>query len=254
MSGRSLSLQSRPSRRRGFNPRNIAAVASGYWWDPAKVVGSGASIVLPEASGKSAFDLVTPAANTAPTLAFINGNPVLTFTDAAPDSLLRTATTKQRGFTGSCMIWGWVSNAAGVGSVLNHWRTANNLQVQVNGSDCRLNASDGGAAVGARFPIPPGGYAAGPFYFEAVIDLSVADATDRLQMFYNRVKQVPTLAATFGTAVLDSAEYINMCGASADSNNSNILATVSVGAWGITNGIPSTAERDALYNWRRLHA
>ena len=233
-----------------FLPQFVAEVAAGYFWDPRQAAGSGATFTVPEGNGKTAYDLVTPSAGAAPSLTTVNGRPAILFTNGSPDRLLRTAATKQRGFTGSMMIFGWVSRAANLGSIIGHARTATNLLLQYTPSDIRFVASDGSNQE-ARFPLPTGGLAAGPVYYEFVIDLTQA-ATAKMQAWYNRVQQTPTLAATFGSSVQDTSEFIQVGGLVSDNTTANYAADFTVGTWGITSGVPSSANRDRLYHYGAL--
>lgn len=233
----------------GFHPSQVATVVAGYYWEPAAATGSGtAGFSMPEASGKSSYNMVTPAANTAPTITTINGQPAVQFTNGSPDQLLRTSATVQRGFTGSVMIWGWVhAQTTNTGGILAHVRTATNVMLQLNSADTRITWTDDGGGKNARFSLPPGGYVAGPFYYEAVLKQGL-DA----EVWINRVQQTPSLVGTMGTTLQDTSEFLNYGGITGDSSTFNYLGDFAVGVMGITNGIPSDAERDRLFGYRRL--
>jgi hypothetical protein len=239
-----LTLSSHPQ---AFDPGQIAAVAAGYWWDPAAVRGSGASIVLPEMNGRSAYDMVTPSANTAPTATTINGRPVLTYTNGADDSLLRTAAKQTRGWTGATYVWGWINSPSAPDNVLGHYRTAHNIVISLNSSRITIIVHDASSDQEAHFPLPPGGYAAGPFFYELL-----AKPGSAISFAVDRVAQTPSLSATVATSVQDSSEYITVGGTVGDAGSSNYSASFSAGAFGIAQGEPTTLERDALFAFRAL--
>lgn len=236
-----------------FDPRQVPEVAAGYFWDPLAGSGSGAAgFTIPEGNGKTAYNLITPAAGVAPALSTINGQAVVTYANATPDKIARVSGTVQRGFTGAAMIWGWVSTPGpNIGLVLQHGRSTLQFGLQLNTSDVRVYVHDGSSTVESRFPLPPGGYAAGPFYYEAPFVPSAA-ATSRLQLTFDRVAQVPNVAGSPGTTMQDTAEVMGCSANGGDSSNFNISADFSAGVMGITDGIPSDAHRDLLFAHRRL--
>ena len=227
-----------------FQPSQVPEISAGYWWDPARVTGSGATFAMPEAQGKSAYDLVTPASNTTPVTGTLNSKPTLTFTNGSPDQLLRTAATKTRGWTGATYMALWLQASAAPGSVAGHWRTANNLLLQLNAGDSRVNGSDGGAAVGNRFAALT--FGATPYFLEAVFDPSQG-STGRLRYFVDLAELTPTLTSSIGTTLADTAEYISIGGTAGDSTTLNYTATFTVGRTYLGNGIPSSANRARLY-------
>lgn len=241
------------SARRSFKtfPASIPEVGAGYWWDPTFATGSGtAAFLLPEMNRKSTHNLVAPSQATAPTVTTINGQSVVSYANGVPDQISRTNDTVTRGFTGAQMFWGWfnfasapnVTFAAGV--ILFGYQFA--------AGDVRVLVHDGVSLKESRFPLPPGGYAAGPFFYEALFVPSES-ATNRIQLAIDRVTQTPTLAASPGTAATDTAAQIKMgAGTAIDSSISNIAADHAHGVIGITNGIPSSAHRDRLFAYRRL--
>ena len=229
-----------------FLPQFVAEVAAGYFWDPARATGSGATFTVPEGNGKTAYDMIVPSAAVAPTTSTINGRTVVSHTNAADDSLTRTSAVKQRGWTGATMIFGWVSCASAPSIIFGHWRSVNNIEIQLTASDIRLGASDGTVRE-ARFPLPPGGYAAGPFYIEAIATPNAAH-----QMWYNRVQQTPNVSASLGATLQDTASFLSFSGTQSDAGVNNILADFKVGLFGITNGVPSANNRDRLYRCAAL--
>jgi hypothetical protein len=50
----------------------------------------------------------------------------------------------------------------------------------------------------------------------------------------------------------DTADFMGFSAATSDTSNFNISGTYSMGVAGITNGIPSDAARDAMFNYKRL--
>lgn len=230
-----------------FLPQFVAEVAAGYFWDPARATGNGATFTVPEGNGKTAYDMVAPSAAVAPTTATVNGRPVITYANGvSDDSLLRTSVIKQRGWTGATMIFGWISCASAPSIVFGHWRTVNNIEIQLTAGSIRLGASDG-TTQEAIFPLPPGGYAAGPFYIEAIATPNAAH-----QMWYNRVQQTPTSSASLGATLRDTASFLSFSGTQADSGTNNILADFKAGLFGVTNGVPSANNRDRLYRYGAL--
>jgi hypothetical protein len=244
-------MGARGSFKGAFSPARVQQVQAGYFWDPASVQNSGAAtFLIPEGNGKATHNMVTVAANTAPGATLINGQAALEYTNANPDEIMRVTGNVQRGFTGSVMLWGWVSMATAAGILFTHGR-APNLQfaAQFNAGDCRVYAYDGSGNVESRFPNPV--YASGPFYMEAIFDDSQT-ATNRLQMWINRVQLTPNVAGTAAAALLDTAGVLTFAGTQADSSSLNISADFSHGVVGLTNGLPSAEDRDKLFNYRRL--
>lgn len=242
--GAALTLGSHPP---AFNPGQIAAVAAGYWWDPTFAQGSGASLVLPEMNGRSAFNMTAPSVAVAPAAAAVNGQAVLTYTNGANDSLLRTAAKQTRGWTGTTHIWGWVNAPSAPGAVFGHYRTAHNAVLSLDGTRITVVVHDASADQEARFPLPPGGYATGPFFYDLLLKPGSAVA-----LSIDRVAQTPTLSATVTTSVQDTSEYLTFGGTFADSGSSNYSASFSVGAFGIANGQISALELDQLFAFRKL--
>lgn len=238
---------------KGFTPHSIPEVAAGYYWDPAEASGSDlATFLLREGNKKTAYDMVTPSLGTAPAIGVLNNEAVITYTNqAVADDSARTALTVQRGWTGATMVWGWFTAASAPNTFFAHSRAVTNLLIQTAAGDWRIGAHDGTDAIEYRFPLPPGGYAAGPVYVEVMFVPSAA-STNRLQLAYNRVAQTPTVTVAMDVTLRDTAEYLNFASTVSDSNTNNIAATFSVGVWGITNGIPSAKDRDRLFNHRRL--
>jgi hypothetical protein len=238
-----------------FDPRQITEVAAGYFWDPAAGSGSGAAgFSIPEGNGKTAYNIITPSAGVAPALSTVNGRAVVVYTNGTPDKCARVAGNVQRGFTGATMIWGWVSAPGpNLGIWFSHWRAGIQFGVSGSGADLRINMNDGSSDVESRFPLPSGGYAAGPFYVEALFVPS-ASATSRLQLTIDRVAQVPTVAGSPGTAMRDTADVMGFSSQAGDSSNFNMNGDCSIGVIGLTDGIPSDAARDRMFNHRRLKA
>jgi hypothetical protein len=247
-------MGARGSYKGFFSPSKVPEVAAGYFWDPAAASGSGtASFLMPEGNGKSTHNIITPAANVAPSVTSINGQAVVLYTNSTPDKTARVSNTSaQRGFTGAAMIWGWVSTPGpNIGIVLQHGRVTLQFGLQLNTADVRVYVHDGTSTVESRFPLPPGGYAAGPFYYEGPYVPSAA-ATSRIQLTFDRVAQVPNVAGSPGTSMQDSAEVMGFSCNGGDSSNFNLSGDFSAGVMGITNGIPSDEDRDKLFNYRRL--
>jgi hypothetical protein len=236
-----------------FSPSQVAQVAAGYFWDPAAGSGSGgAGFLIPEGNGKTAYNIITPSAGVAPTITTINGQSVVLYANSAPDKCARVAGNVQRNFTGEMMIWGWVSAPGpNIGFVLHHGRAVVQFGLQLNTADVRVYVHDGTGVIESRFPLPPGGYAAGPFYYEAPFVPS-ALATNRLQLTIDRVAQVPAIAGSPLATAQDIAEVMGFAAQSSDSSNFNISGDYSAGVMGITNGIPSDADRNLLFNHKRL--
>jgi len=233
----------------GFDPRLVPEIVAGYFWDPTFATGSGATLRVPEGNGKSTYDMVTPAANTAPTAGTINGQVVAQYANGSPDQLMRTSTTVQRGWTGATYFAAWVQAPAVVGSIMGHWRTANNLNLQLNTSDCRVQGDFGGGATEQRFPVAP--FGATPFFIEGIFDPSQA-ATGRFIFTIDRVAQTPTTANALGAALTDTAEFITCGGAFNDSSTFNYTGDFKTGVVYLANGIPSAANRDLLFAFRAL--
>ncbi len=234
---------------KGF-PQQVRAVAAGYFWDPASGQGSAtAGFLLPEGNGKTAYNIVTPSAGVAPALTTVNAQAAVLYANGTPDKCARVSGTVSRGFTGAAMLWGWVSAATAPGVVLHHGRTANIFMLQLNTNDVRVYVDTGSGSNESRFPNPT--YANGPFYYEGVFDPSQA-ATSRLRLFIDRVEITPNVAGSPGTSMLDTAEVMGHCAFTSDSSNFNVAADVKLGVTGITNGLPSDAERDLMFNYRRF--
>lgn len=233
---------------RGFTPKQIPQVSSGYFWDPAQASGSGTtSFLLIEGNKKTSYNMTTPSLAAAPTIGLVNNHPVITYTSGAVDDLARTSEMVQRGWTGATMAWGWISFSSGPGVFFGHARTPNNLRINVGASRTDIFAHDGTVDQEYRFPV-----ATSPVYIE-VLFVPTAAATNRVQLFYNRVQQTPTLAPSFGsTSLTDASAYLTYCGSVSDSSTFNIGADVSCGVGGICNGIPSDKDRNRLFNYRRF--
>lgn len=241
--------RARTARLGGFDPRQIASIAAGYFWDPTATTGSGATITLPEGNGKSSYNLVTPAANTAPTTGTLNAQTVMQFTNGVPDQLLRTSATVQRGWSGATYFAAWVQASAAPGSIFGHWRTANNFLVQINPGDSRINGDFGAGATDNRFDVAT--FGATPFFVEAVFDPALA-ATARFAMAIDRVALNQNTANAIGTTLVDTSEYMTQGGVSGDNTTFNYTADFKLGMVYLANGIPSSAERNLIYSHRRL--
>lgn len=246
-----LSLGHSPAQA-NFSPGQIAAVAAGYWWDPRAATGLGtANAKLPEMNGKTSYDMIAPSLATAPSATSTNSRPTILFTNGSPDQLLRIASAAQLGWTGATYSFAWVSMAAACGVIMNQRVSpAGTLRLQFTGSDVRVNAYDGVGAE-SRFPLPPGGYAAGPFFVEAMFDPSQS-ASNRLRLFYGTVEQVANVSASPGTTLVDASSLFNICGNTSDNSGGNISADVTVGIFGHCNGLPSAAERTAIMRYAPL--
>lgn len=228
-----------------FSPAHVPQVAAGFFWDPTRATGSGASIVVPEGNGKATYNMVTPAANTAPTAGLINGQVVAQYANGVPDQLMRTSAAVTRGWTGATYFAVWLQASAAIGSVFGHWRTANNLLCQINGADCRMFVG----AAEQRFSVAPLG--ATPFFLEAVYDPALA-ATARAAMFINRIALTQTTSVAIGATIPDTSEVLTAGGVAGDASNFNYSADFRTGVVYLANGLLSAADRDRLYNFRRL--
>jgi hypothetical protein len=232
-----------------FDPRSVPEVAAGYFWDPTNATGAGATLTVPEGNGKSTYDMITPMAGTAPTPGTLNGQVVAQYANGSPDQLMRTNATVTRGWTGATYFAAWIQTGAATGGVFGHWRTANNLLLQLNAGDSRVNASDGGAAVGNRFAAVT--FGATPWFIEALFDPAQVDV-GRLRLFVDRVELTPTLTSSIGTTLADTSEYITAGGTVGDNTTLNYTADFKTGVVYLANGIPSAAARDRLYAFRAL--
>jgi hypothetical protein len=230
------------------DPRLIPEVAAGYFWDPTQVTGSGATLVIPEGNGKTAYNMVTPSASAAPTAGVLNGQAVLQYVNGTPDQLIRTNATVQRGWTGATYLAVWLQAAIGPGSILGHYRTAQNLQLQVASAVTRVGADTGTGFQQQRFD---GLNYATPLFIEAIFDPSQA-ATGRLRLFVDRVEKTATLTVSPGTSLVDTAEFITAGGINGDNLSTNYNNDFKAGAIYLANGIPSDADRDLLFSHRRL--
>lgn len=230
-----------------FRPGNVAEIAAGYFWDPSQATGLGATLVVPEGNGKTAYNMITPAANTAPTGGVINGQVVAQYANGSPDQLMRTAAGVQRGWTGATYFACWIRAAAAVGSIFGHWRTAQNLLVQLNGGDSRIISG----ATEQRFSLAPFGATA--FFLEAGYDPSLA-ASARFFMAINRVALTQTTSVSVPATLPDTGEYLTAGGTVVDSTTFNYAADFATGQVYLGNGIPSAADRDRLYRYKPLAA
>jgi hypothetical protein len=229
----------------------VPAVAAGYFWDPAAASGSGAAgFLLPEGNGKTAYNMIAASAAVAPSLATINGQAVVFLANGAPDKSARVAGNVTRGFTGATMIWGWISAPGpNVGIVVHHGRAVSLWMLQLNTSDVRGYVFDGTSGVESRFTNPT--YASAPYFYELVFD-PAQSATNRISLFVDRVQLTPAVAGSPGTALADTADVMGLCAQAGDSSNFNLNGDVNVGLSGITNGLPSSTERDQLFAYKRL--
>lgn len=237
-----------------FSPLMVPEVTSGYFWDPSSATGSaGAGFLLPEGNGDVNFDLITPAANTAPTIASLNSQAIVTYANGSPDRITRTFDNVQRGFTGAAMLAGWFNCASAAGIVFSHGRGNFRFAIQLVAATVRVYVDDGVTIKENHFPIPPGGYAAAPFYYEGLFVPSEVTATNRIQLTIDRVAQVPTFTTSPGTSMSDVTDEVGGgVGTTSDSSTSNISADFSHGMVYLTNGIPSDGNRDRLFGYRRL--
>ena len=232
-----------------FDPRQVPEIAAGYFWDPTSATGTGATLVVPEGNGKSTYNMVTPAANTAPTPGTINGQVVAQYANGTPDQIMRTNTTVQRGWTGATYFACWLQATTAPGNILGHYRTAQNLLLEV-GADARVAADTGAGLQEQRFgaALP---FGAAPFFMEGVFDPSQAAAA-RLRLFVDLVEQVPTLTVAAGSSLVDTAEFLTCGGVGGDSSTFNYTADFKTGVIYLGNGIPSAANRALLYAFRAL--
>lgn len=237
-----------------FSPSQIAAVAAGYFWDPTQATGSDlAGFSLPEGNGKTTHNVITPSAGTAPAISSINGQTIIAYTNqAVADDMARTAAV-QRGFTGSMGFGGWINQPSGaVGTVFTHGRGANlNCYIQCAAGSVRVGVHDGVGNNESQFPIPPGGYTAGPFFFWATYDITQLAAA-RIGLSYDTVAQVPNIAGTPGTSARDNSDVITLGGATSDSSTGNITADWSHGLLYFTAGLTSAAELANMFAHKRL--
>lgn len=237
-----------------FSPEMVSEVAAGYWYDPLQATGSDSiAFASPEAGAKATHNLTTPSADAAPQITTVNGKPAIEYlsrTSPLIDELARTGNV-QRGFTGSAMLWAWISCAAGPGVVLFHSRSPLQFALSLGSADVRGFVHDGTSQREQRFPLPPGGYAA-PFFYCLKFVASEAVASNRIQLEIDRVAQAPTLTASPGTTMQDAAAVLGCCGSLSDGSGFNTSSSATIGCWGLTLGIPSDADLDRLFNHRRM--
>lgn len=232
-----------------FRPASVAEVAAGYFWDPESASGSGsAGFVLPEGNGKTTHNMITPSAGAAPAMGTVNGRGVITYANGSPDRIARTNANVQRGWTGATMLAGWFTAPAG--SVVGHWRPTANLLLVLGATRIDLHAFDGTATREAQYTMPAG-WAASPVYVEAVFDPAQA-ATNRLQIWVNRLQIAPSVAPSMGAAMQDTASLLSFSGTVGDASTFNHAADFSHGMAYLTNGIPSAAVRDRLRSHKAL--
>jgi hypothetical protein len=243
----------RASPNSPFDPRQVAEVAAGYFWDPAFATGSGtAAFLLPEGNLQTTHDVITPSAGTAPAVGSLNGQAIVTYTDqAVADDMARTAAA-ERGITGAMGFGGWINQAAAVGTVFTHGRAATlDIYIQCTAGSVRVGVHDGVGNNESQFPVPPGGYAAGPFFIFATYDPALAAAA-RIGLSYDTVAQVPNVAASPGASARDSSGVITLGGSIGDASTANITGPWSHGMLYLTNGVPSAASLARMFNYRRL--
>ncbi len=230
-------------RHVAFRAEHVPEVAAGFFWDPSNATGSdSAGFSLPESNGKTTHNVITPAAGTAPAIGSLNGRNIITYTNqAVADDISRTASV-QRGFTGSMGFGGWINQAAAAGTLITHGRGANqNAYIQFAAGSVRVGIHDGVGNNEAQFPVPPGGYAAGPFFVWATFNISLA-AASRIGLSFDTVAQTPNVTASPGTTARDTADVIAFGGPLSDSSTSNIGGDWSHGMLFWTSGIPSAAD------------
>jgi hypothetical protein len=236
-----------------FSPTQVSQVAAGYFWDPTSATGSDLAVfTIPEGNAKVTHNVITPALATAPAIGTMNGQAIVTYTNqAVADDIARTAAV-QRGFTGSMGFGGWINQAVAVGTVFVHGRGGNmNCYIQCAAGSVRVGVHDGVGNNESQFPLPPGGYAAGPFFIWGTYDIAQAAAA-RIGLSYDTVAQVPNVAATPGTTARDVSDVIALGGSAADSSTGNITGDWSHGLIYITNGLPSADDLTRMFNHRRL--
>jgi hypothetical protein len=252
VSGLSLGRNGR-RRRSGFDPRQVAQVAAGYFWDPTFATGSGlAGFTIPEGNGKTTHNVITPSAGTAPAIGTMNGQAIVTYTNqAVADDMARTASV-QRGFTGAMGFGGWINQAAAAGTLIVHGRGVNqNAYMQFAAGSVRVGVHDGSGSHESQFPIPPGGYAAGPFFIFGTFNPALAAAV-RIGLSIDTVAQTANVAGTPGTTARDTADVIALGGTLNDASTSNITGDWSHGVLYWTDGIPSAADLARMFAHLRL--
>jgi hypothetical protein len=228
---------------RGFDPRSVSQVAAGYFWDPTAASGSGvAGFLLPEGNGKTTHNVITPSAGAAPAIGTLNGRAIITYTNqAVADDMARTAAV-QRGFTGAMGFGGWINQAAAVGTVFVHGRGANmNCYIQCAAGSVRIGVHDGVGNNESQFPVPPGGYAAGPFFIWGTYNPALA-ATARLGLSFDGVTQVPAVAGAPGATARDVSDVIALGGSAGDANTGNITGNWSHGVLYLIPGTLSASD------------
>lgn len=240
-----------------FSPSQIAAVAAGYYWDPAQAVNSGlATFSLPEAQGKTTYNQITPSLAAAPTIGTINGRAVIQHTNLTSpsiDSVTRNSAQLARGWTGAMMVAGWFQMpGAGAGAIFAHWRSNQNFLLATGTTRVDISAHDGTANREQQHPVASG-WALTPVYLEALFDPSQG-ATNRLQFWINRVQVTPSVTATMGATMRDTASFLSFSGTVSDGSGFNLSGSYNHGVFYLCNGIPSAVERDQLFNHRRLAA
>ncbi len=237
-----------------FRPEQVPEVAAGYFWDPARASGSGAAgFLLPEGNGKVTHNIITPSAGEAPILSSLNGQNIVSYANGSPDKMARTATTVTRGFTGSACFGGWINQATACGVVTDGRGSLIHFGFQFTAGDIRAFVRDTVDLKESRFPLPPGGYAAGPFFYLVGFDAAEAVATNRTKLWIDGAAQVPNVTASPGAVMDDAAAPVAMgAGSNSDNNANQITADWSHGMMYLTSGIPSAENRDRLFNYRRL--
>lgn len=206
---------------------------------------------MPEGNGKTAYNMVTPSLAAAPVISTVNGRAAIQHinrTSPSIDSVARTPTTVTRGWTDSLMMAGWFSLAAATGSPFNHWRTNNNILFSLGNTRLDISGNDG-VSVKENQHTVPASWLSSPVYIEAVFDHTAA-ATNRLQMWINRVQLAASFASSMGASLTDNLSFLCFSGSANDGSGFNISAGFFHGVFYLTRGIPSAANRDLLYAHR----
>lgn len=233
----------RARRRRNtpFDPRQVPAVAAGFFWDPDAY----ASSTLPEAQGKTAADLTKTG-----TITVLSGNGHTQLRCAAGSGHLDSSGGVDLG-TAVSYAAGWVRFPTSVGgdsqALIGQYGGAGQRRslTYVSGATWKVIYSDDGTT---RYTWTFDSASAGNWMFvERVIDVGASPATTRARLFRDRVEIAPTSAPSGGSSLYHASLLLRL----GDIGGAANVDTTDFGPQYLLPAVPTDAERDLL---RGYHA
>lgn len=244
---------------RSFDPRMVAEIAAGYYWEADAATGLGTTgFKIPEGNGHTTFDLIQATVASQPTALSENGGVQFRMRKGADPNPVKMASSGNvtAGWTGATYVGAWLRlpvDLTGINNLFQHASSGAGriALLTTNGTPdiFRVNVVDAAQAfTNSQFSTPFADLAW--HWIEAIFDpalvLGGSGPNDYVKAFSDFVAMTRTATATHPSALADANGTVRLgqtsTGSANDADNYDIAAAY------YANGIPTLANRVKVAN------